>query len=139
MTTTAAKKTVKKTSAAKNVAETEAAGVKANKAGTAKPAKVTKDTSKKAAAPAKAAAKKPTKTERDRASYGDKKIKGLVKSAEDAGLRPGTIRAKMLDTVLKAKNTDEILGKEVTVNGEKHSIAGNNLAGMISRGHISLS
>lgn len=157
MTTTAAKKTVKKTAAQKNVDATAAASVKTDKSANGKPvAPVTKDTSKgskvagkspakatKSAAPAKKAgeksAKKPSKSERDRASYGDKKIKHLVKNIEDAGLRAGTIRAAMLNAVLKAKNTDEVLGKEVTVDGVKHAIAGNNLAGMVERGHIELS
>lgn len=157
MTTTAAKKTVKKTTSQKNVDATAAAGIKTDKTAAGKAvAPVTKDTSKVAGkSPAKAkpdakpgkkagegkapAAKKPSKTERDRASYGDKKIKHLVKSAADAGLREGTIRYKMLEAVLKAKNTDEVLGKEVTVNGEKHAIAGNNLSGMVERGHIELS
>ena len=158
MTTTAAKKTVKKTASQKNVDATAKAGLKTDKATEGKAvAPVTKDTSAKGskvagkspakpkadAKPGKKAgegkAAKPSKAERDRQSYGDKKIKHLVKSAEDAGLRAGTIRAAMLNAVLKAKNTDEVLGKEVTVDGVKHAIAGNNLAGMVERGHIELS
>lgn len=164
MTTTAAKKTVKKTTAQKNVDATAAASVKTDKTTAGKPvAPVTKDTAPKGkgkaagqspAKPAKddgkpgkkagegkaaKAAPKASKAERDRQSYGDKKIKALVKSPDEAGLRAGTIRSAMLAAVLKAKNTDEILGKEVTVDGVKHAIAGNNLAGMVERGHIELS
>lgn len=153
MNATAAKKTVKKTVSQKNVDDTATAGLKTDKTMKGKPVAPVKESGSKVAgkSPAKptAAAKpvkkagegkaKPSKAERDRMSYGDKKIKHLVKSVEEAGLRPGTIRARMLEAVLKAKNTDEVLGKEVTVDGVKHAIAGNNLAGMIERGHIELS
>lgn len=67
-------------------------------------------------------------------SYAGKKITKLVKSAEAAGLREGSNRAKMLDFVLKQKSTDDVLGK-----GPKGiEIAGNNLRGMVERGHIKL-
>lgn len=71
--------------------------------------------------------------------YADKKIKGLVKSAEAAGLRAKSKRAAMLDLVLKAKSTNDVLGKTVTVDGTKHEITGANLKGMVDRKHISLS
>ena len=70
--------------------------------------------------------------------YAGKKIKNLVKSAEAAGLRAGTARAAMLEAALKAKSTDDVLGKTVTVAGEKHTISGANLAFMIERKYITL-
>lgn len=153
MNATAAKKTVRKTTAQKNVDDTAAAGLKTDKTTAGKPVAPAKESKAAGKSPAKAPAKdaapgkkagegkgkKPSREERDRQSYGNKKIKALVKSVEDANLRPGTIRAAMLNAVLKAKNTDEVLGKEVTVDGVKHAIAGNNLAGMVERGHIELS
>lgn len=119
---------------------------KASKKKTAAPKAVSKKTAKKTAAPAtkstskKTAAAAPSKGDRQRASkFTDKTIKGLVKNAAATKLRPGSIRAAFLDFVLKAKNTNDVLGKTVKVKGKLHEITAVNLKGMVARKHIALS
>ena len=66
--------------------------------------------------------------------YADRTIRKLVKSAEAAGLRKGSTRAKMLDFVLKHSKTNDVLGKKI----DGKEIRGDNLAGMVSRKHIQI-
>lgn len=72
------------------------------------------------------------------ASYAGKKIVAKVKLAE-AKLRPDSGRYAMLAYVLKAKTSDDVLGKVVKAgDGRDVTIRGENLKGMLKRGHIEL-
>lgn len=92
---------------------------------------------KKTAAPAKKTTKAAAK-KAPRQSYSAKHIRPLVK-LDDTGLRAKSKRAAMLAAVLKAKNTDDVLGKTVTVKGKAHEITGANLAFMVAHKFIALS
>lgn len=94
-------------------------------------------------APAKAPAKKAapakkTAAERDRETYAGRNIKHLVKDLESAGVRAGTKRAAFVTLALKAKNTDDLLGKTFTVNGEKDTVVGSYIAWMVKAEIIEL-
>lgn len=65
--------------------------------------------------------------------YAGRGIKALVK-LDKSGLREGSKRYAMLAMVLKAKKVDDVLGKKV----KGVELRGNNLAGMVARGHIQL-
>jgi hypothetical protein len=92
----------------------------------------------KAPAKAKSPEKAPAKTGGAGERYAGKKIAHLVKLTE-SGIRETSGRYAMLAHVLKCKNTDEALGHTVTTSdGKEVVIHGDNLAGMLKRGHISL-
>lgn len=85
--------------------------------------------SEKAAKPGKAPVEKETKGGGSPvpkvSKYAGKKIKKLA----DHGAREGSIRAALLDAILSAKNTDDVLGTEVTSgDGSKSEV--------VSPGHI---
>jgi hypothetical protein len=94
-------------------------------------------------APAKAAADKKPKQrkatpEANRQSYAGRKITVLVKPA-DAGFREGSGRFARFAIVAKAKNTDDVLGKEATdANGNVSTIGGNHLAFFVANEFIRL-
>jgi hypothetical protein len=103
------------------------------------------DEEKAAAKAAKDAAKadKPPKEKKVRehipgkfGPYNNRTIVHLLPNAEAAGLRAGSKREAMLKMVYDATNTDEVLGKEITVEKGTYKIASDNLATMIKRGFI---
>jgi hypothetical protein len=65
----------------------------------------------------------------------DRKITVLVK-AKDSGLREGSGRYQKLAFVSKFKKTSEVLGQPYSDDGGK--IDNGALAGMVKRGHITL-
>lgn len=65
--------------------------------------------------------------------FAGKKVKGLVKSAAEAQLREGSLRALRLDVVLKCATADEALTKTVTADGEQLPIGSNHLAFMAEK------
>jgi hypothetical protein len=97
----------------------------------------------KVKADAKPKADKPKQVKADaaarRESYAGRKITVLVKPG-DAGFREGSGRAVRFELVAKAKNTDDVLGKEATDSaGNVSTISGAHLAFFAANEYISLS